>query len=68
VSFGIVSVDGARARFKGMRCDFYGRVVISPNTVELNRPELDLARCGSRVMLRKEGIDCACGKSPRLLE
>src|SRR5262245_23981904 len=41
--FGIVSVDCARARFKGMLCDFSGRVLIPPNTVELNRPELHLA-------------------------
>src|SRR6516164_10798040 len=41
--FGIVSVDCAKARFKWMLCDFYGKVLIPPTTVEHNRPELDLA-------------------------
>jgi transposase len=42
--FGIVSVDCAKARFKWMLCDFYGKVLIPPTTVEQNRPELDAAR------------------------
>src|SRR5712691_11242954 len=41
--FGIVSVDCAKARFKWMLCDFYGKVFIPPTTVDHNRPELDLA-------------------------
>ncbi len=41
--FGIVSVDCAKARFKWMLCDFYGKVLIPPTTVEHNRPELDRA-------------------------
>jgi transposase len=41
--FGIVSVDCAKARFKWMLCDFYGKVLIAPTTVEHNRPELDFA-------------------------
>lgn len=41
--FGIVSVDCAKARFKWMLCDFYGRVLIPPTTVEHNRSELDFA-------------------------
>jgi transposase len=41
--FGIVSVDCAKARFKWMLCDFYGKVLIPPTTVEHNRPELDFA-------------------------
>jgi transposase len=41
--FGIVSIDCAKARFKWMLCDFYGRVLVPPTTVEHNRPELDLA-------------------------
>jgi transposase len=41
--FGIVSVDCAKARFKWMLCDFYGKVLIPPTTVEHNRPDLDLA-------------------------
>lgn len=40
--FGILSVDCAKARFKWMLCDFYGKVLIPPTTVEHNRPELDL--------------------------
>jgi hypothetical protein len=34
--FGIVSVDCAKARFKWMLCDFYGKVV-PPISVEHNR-------------------------------
>ena len=41
--FGIVSVDCAKARFKWMLCDFYGKVLIPPTSVVHNRPELDLA-------------------------
>jgi hypothetical protein len=41
--FGIVSVDCAKARFKWMLCDFYGKVLIPRSTVEHHRPELDLA-------------------------
>jgi transposase len=41
--FGIVCVDCAKARFKWMLCDFYGKVLIPPTTVEHNRPELALA-------------------------
>src|SRR5437667_6117616 len=39
--FGIVSVDCAKARFKWMLCDFYGKVLIPPTTVDNNRPELN---------------------------
>jgi hypothetical protein len=45
--FGIVSVDCAEARFKWMLCDFYGKVLIPPTTVEHNRPELDLTNTSS---------------------
>jgi len=41
--FGIVSVDCAKCRFKWMLCDFFGKVLIPPATVEHNRPELDFA-------------------------
>lgn len=41
--FGVVSIDCAKARFKWMLCDFYGKVLIPPTTVEHNRPELDSA-------------------------
>jgi transposase len=39
--FGIVSVDGAKARFKWMLCDFYGNVLVPPTEVAHNRVELD---------------------------
>ena len=38
--FGIVSVDCAKARFKWMRCDFYGKVLIPSTTVEHNGAEV----------------------------
>src|SRR6266851_7561289 len=41
--FGIVSVDGAKARSKWMLCDFYGNVLVPPTTVEHNRVQLDAA-------------------------
>jgi len=41
--FGIVCIDCAKARFKWMLCDFYGKVLIPPTTVEHNRPELAFA-------------------------
>jgi transposase len=41
--FGVVSVDCAKARFKWMLCDFYGKILVPPTTVEHNRPELDFA-------------------------
>lgn len=31
--FGVVSIDCAKARFKWMLCDFYGKVLIPPITV-----------------------------------
>ena len=34
--FGIVSVDCAKRRSKWMLCDFYGKVIIEPTTVEHN--------------------------------
>jgi hypothetical protein len=41
--FGIVSVDCARARFKWMLRDFYGRILIPSTTVGHNRSERDFA-------------------------
>ena len=32
--FGIVAVDCAKRRSKWMLCDFYGKVIIEPTTVE----------------------------------
>src|SRR5713101_7701771 len=39
--FGIVTVDCAKARSKWMLCDFYGKVLVPPTTVEHNRTALD---------------------------
>jgi transposase len=41
--FGIASIDCAKARLRWMLCDFYGKVLIPPTTVEHNRPELQRA-------------------------
>jgi transposase len=39
--FGILCFDCAKARFKFMLTDFYGRVLLPPTTVEHNRPALE---------------------------
>jgi transposase len=41
--FGIASLDCAKARFRWMLCDFYGKVLIPPTTVEHNQPEFERA-------------------------
>ena len=41
--FGVLSVDCAKARSKGMLADFYGNVLVEPSPVEHNRPGLELA-------------------------
>lgn len=41
--FGVVAVDCAKARFKWMLCDFYGRVLIEPTVVEHERTAMELA-------------------------
>jgi hypothetical protein len=41
--FGIASVDCAKARFKWMLCDFYGKILIPLTIVDHNRVELDRA-------------------------
>ena len=50
--FGIVSVDGAKARSKFCLCDFYGRVVIEPTILEHTqaafRAALDRVRAAQR--------------------
>src|SRR5579871_3871945 len=38
--FGIVSVDCAKQRSRWMLCDFYGRVLLAPATVEHTGPAL----------------------------
>lgn len=41
--FGVVAIDCAKARFKWMLCDFYGRVLIEPTEVEVERMAMQLA-------------------------
>src|SRR6266852_8386257 len=41
--FGIVSVDGAKARSKWMLCDFFGNILVPPTVVEHNRNDLQAA-------------------------
>jgi transposase len=41
--FGIVAVDCAKARSKWMLCDFYGKILVPPTTVEHQRTALQLA-------------------------
>lgn len=38
--FGIVAVDCAKRRSKWMLCDFFGRVLIGPSSVEHRRGDL----------------------------
>ena len=49
---GIVSVDCAKARSKGMRADFYGKVLIPPTVVEHNQLGFDPALAQLRQALR----------------
>jgi transposase len=39
--FGIVAVDCAKARSRWMFCDFYGKILIPPSTVEHTKPGLE---------------------------
>jgi transposase len=50
--FGILSVDGAKARSKIMLADFYGRVLIPPTVIEHNQAALERA-----VQLLREASD-----------
>lgn len=54
--FGIVAVDCAKARSKWMLCDFYGRVLIPPTTVEHGREQLQLATRELRAACEKHGL------------
>jgi transposase len=54
--FGIVAVDCAKARSKWMLCDFYGRVLIPPTTVEHGRAELALATVQLREACQRHGL------------
>lgn len=54
--FGIVAVDCAKARSKWMLCDFYGRVLIPPTTVEHGRAQLQLATVQLREACERYGL------------
>src|SRR5487761_1574618 len=54
--FGIVAVDCAKARSKWMLCDFYGRVLIEPTTVEHQRAALRSATEQLREACEKHGL------------
>ena len=54
--FGIVAVDCAKARSKWMLCDFYGRVLVEPTTVEHERAALQLATAQLREACQQHGI------------
>jgi hypothetical protein len=62
--FDIVSVDCAKARFKWMLCDFYGKVLIPPTTVEHN-PAIyhDILEFSARVL-----AICSLVYGPKLFE
>src|SRR5437899_2934099 len=54
--FGIVCVDCAKARAKWMLADFYGKVLIPPTTVAINRVELDFMVAQIREAMRSHGL------------
>jgi len=54
--FGIVAVDCAKARSKWMLCDFYGRMLIPPTTVEHGRAQLQLATVQLREACERHGL------------
>lgn len=54
--FGIVAVDCAKARSKWMLCDFYGRVLIPPTTVEHGQAQLTLATVQLREACERHGL------------
>jgi len=54
--FGIVAVDCAKARSKWMLCDFYGKVLIPPTTVEHQRTALQVATTQLREAIEKHGL------------
>ena len=54
--FGIVSVDGAKARSKWMLADFYGRVIVPPTVVEHTRAGLQAMIRSIREAVARAGI------------
>ncbi|TWU07889.1 IS110 family transposase [Stieleria varia] len=57
--FGIVSVDCAKRRSKWLLCDYFGRVIIEPSTVEHNAGSLAAMTQQIQIACEAEGIvDC----------
>ena len=54
--FGIVCVDCAKDRSKWMFCDFYGKVLVPPESVEHRRGDLQVAVAGLRRAVQSHGI------------
>ena len=54
--FGIVSVDCAKDRSKWMFCDFYGKVLVAPTTVEHRRGDLQVTVAMLRQSVQTHGI------------
>jgi transposase len=54
--FGIVSVDCAKVRSKWQLADFYGNVLIAPEFVAHNRPELEALVARLRAALQQHGL------------
>jgi transposase len=54
--FGIVSVDCAKDRSKWMFCDFYGKVLVPPSSVEHRRGDLKVAVARLRQAVQSHGI------------
>ncbi|MFO1042379.1 MAG: transposase [Planctomycetaceae bacterium] len=54
--FGIVSVDCAKDRSKWMLCDFYGKVLVPPTTVEHRRGDLQTTLASLRQAIQSHRI------------
>lgn len=54
--FGVISVDCAKRRSKWMLCDFYGRVIVEPTTVEHNAGSLRAMTQSITAACQAEGI------------
>jgi len=59
--FGIVSVDCAKRRSKWMLCDFYGKVLIEPTTVEHNAGALKMMTSQIATTCQELGIKDSIG-------
>ena len=54
--FGVVAVDCAKARSKWMLCDFYGKVLVPPTSVEHQRAQLQAAVLQLREACRRHDL------------